>query len=218
MVDAPILVTGFPRSGTSMLTGVLGLSGAWLGETAPPDLYNRKGTFENREVRETVLKPYLQIIGADPLGLDVLPPVAHPPMVSPSLIRERVAEIVERQGYGGGPWAYKDAKLALCWRLWAEAFPDARWIVVERPRAEVIDSALRADPMAKRFGYQSVAVERWHDDYAAHVASVPDPIRVRTDHAVKKPGRLQQVVEGLGLTWREKAVETFVDRSLWGAG
>ena len=49
----PILVTGLPRSGTSLTTGCLHACGAWVGNTV-------KGFYENEAIRETVVKKFLR--------------------------------------------------------------------------------------------------------------------------------------------------------------
>lgn len=67
MTDAPIFITGLPRSGTSLIADCVALSGAWVGEKFGPDPYNRKGTFENVALREKLLKPHLTLMPTDPL-------------------------------------------------------------------------------------------------------------------------------------------------------
>jgi hypothetical protein len=64
----PILITGCARSGTSMTAGIVHICGAFGGRMSGPTPNNRKGMFENEEVRNQIVKPYLSSIGADPLG------------------------------------------------------------------------------------------------------------------------------------------------------
>ena len=72
--DAPVFVTGLPRSGTSMVAGLLGLSGLWLGHTVPGGQENIRGFFENVILRERVQKEILRQGRFDPLGVQRLPP------------------------------------------------------------------------------------------------------------------------------------------------
>ena len=71
--DRPILVTGLPRSGTSIVAGSLKRCGAWLGRTVGRGHSNPKGFFENRTLREQVNKGILEALGSDPLGVSSLP-------------------------------------------------------------------------------------------------------------------------------------------------
>ena len=49
----PILITGLPRSGTSLTAGCLHACGAWVGDTV-------KGLYENEAVREKVVKTFYE--------------------------------------------------------------------------------------------------------------------------------------------------------------
>lgn len=218
-MPAPIFVTGLPRSGTSLVTGVLNICGAWVGDTFPGDPFNRKGTFENKAIRENLLKPYLALIPSDPLGLDPLPPLNVEPFIDPQRWRKLVLDTVSAQGYRGGPWAYKDAKLALCWRIWAEAFPDAKWVIAHRPGEDVIASCIRAEPMARRMGYRAERWIEWASAYEKHRDGITRKVvPVRSDALFGDLAGIARVVEQLGLTWRSGIVRDFIDRRLWNAG
>lgn len=128
-----ILITGAARSGTSLTTGMLQRLGAYLGR--PQDINDLN---ENVAIRQNILKPYLRSIGADPLGQSVIAP---PEAVK---LRPGLREDVEAVfADGPQPWAYKDAKITLCWQAWAEAFPDAIWVIVRRDAEKIVDSCIR---------------------------------------------------------------------------
>ena len=113
----PILVTGIPRSGTSLVAGCLHACGAWVGETLAGNASNPEGYFENRALREGIVKPQLRQAGGDPLGVRRLPRLAGLP-VQP-LLGGQVLGQLSRQGYAGDvPWLYKAAKLTLLWPVW----------------------------------------------------------------------------------------------------
>ncbi len=144
----PVLVTGVPRSGTSLTMGLLQRCGLWLGKTVPGGASNPDGFFENTAIREGIVKPLLKDLGCDPLGVKTLPTLA-PKYVLPDL-RERVTESIEAEGYSGArPWGYKDAKMALVWNIWAEAFPDATWVIVSRNVDDVVRSCLKTHFMSQ---------------------------------------------------------------------
>ncbi|QPM92157.1 sulfotransferase [Pseudooceanicola algae] len=142
-VNQPIFICGLPRSGTSLCTRVLASQGLWLGETIPAGPDNPTGFFENRRLRETVLKPTLAALGADPRGIAPLPRTeALPP--HPDLAR-LMKTAIRTEGYNGdAPWGFKDPKLTLLWPLFARAFPAALWVIVRRDRDKVLTSMARA--------------------------------------------------------------------------
>ncbi len=147
--EHPVLVTGVPRSGTSLTMGLLHRCGLWTGKTVPGGPPNPDGFFESIAIREKIVKSILKdSLGCDPLGVSTLPTPA-PKYVLPDL-RERVIESIEAEGYSGeGPWGYKDAKMALMWNLWTEAFPDATWVIVSRTPEDVVRSCINTRFMAQ---------------------------------------------------------------------
>jgi len=142
----PILVTGLPRSGTSLVAGSLQACGAWLGKTLAGNTANPEGYFENAAIREGLVKAILLQAQADPLGVRELPALSALPL-QPSL-GGQVLNLLMQQGYTGAEtWLYKDAKLSLLWPLWRRVFPFARWVLVRRQPEDIIASCLRTDFM-----------------------------------------------------------------------
>lgn len=130
----PILVTGAPRSGTSLTAEVLARCGAWTGEVN--DLW------ENTAIRDGVVKPRLAP-HMDPLGRTSFADVT----TNPAQLRREVVGVLQAQRYAGGPWLYKDAKLLFMVDAWREAFPDAVWVAVWRdPEAIAASVAERWAP------------------------------------------------------------------------
>jgi hypothetical protein len=115
---------------------------------------------------------------------------------------------MRHQGYGGGPAVYKDAKIALVWKLWANAFPDARWIIVRRPIADVVRSVCAAEPMARWFEDEA-QVRRWAEMYEAHVRGIQHGWGVEPTQ-----DGLRGMIDWLGLEWNEEAVSRWVDWEL----
>jgi hypothetical protein len=132
-----ILVTGCARSGTSLTTRILQAHGCWLGANQS---VNR--LYENIDIRQTLLKPYLRRSGADPRGQKPLPDTDRLEP-DPSLRRA----VLERLNGAPRPWAYKDAKLTLIWPVWAKAFPEAKWVVVRRDPERIVKSCLHTNFM-----------------------------------------------------------------------
>ena len=106
----PIFVTGAGRSGTSMVMGLFNRAGVWVGECVKGSPDNPGGYFENKRLRDGLLKPILSIHGYDKFGRDPLPEETlefeHNEL--PELVRDQL----NADGYMYHvPWGYKDAKL-----------------------------------------------------------------------------------------------------------
>lgn len=202
-VDAPVLVTGCARSRTSMVAGALYHCGAFGGEMYGPGVGNPRGFFENKSIRDGLVKEILRFWGADTLGVRSLPEPGreHPP------IGENVKALLLADGYEGGPWFYKDAKLALMWHLWHEAFPEAKWIVCRRDKEEIIDSCLKA-PFMRQHSTDRGFWERWIEETEARLEALKE-----TADCFEVRGRddLREAIAWVGLDWTERA-EKFVSR------
>jgi len=141
-MEAPILITGCARSGTSMTAGILDRCGAYGGNLLMGhSRANRKSFYENREIRDNILKPYLMLCGADPLGQKPLPqPQALLPLAN---LRSKIEQIFKFQGYKDGPWYYKGSKMCLVWPTFHTAFPEAKWVIVRRRDEDIVYSCMR---------------------------------------------------------------------------
>lgn len=117
MIPRPILVLGHPRSGTSVVCGLLASAGVWVGPHEP-EITNPTGTFENDRLRNL------------------------PSPLWGHLVRHVDAEHVMReQGYPGGPcpWLVKLGDPARWWR-WSDMDPIT--IKVRRTHSSILASAL----------------------------------------------------------------------------
>lgn len=218
MSDAPIFITGLPRSGTSLVASCFALCGAWVGETDGPSPYNQKGNCENRKLREGLLKPYLSLQLADPQGQHPLPPVNQAALLPGPVWRDKVLNVIKRQGYRGGIWAYKDAKLALCWKQWQAAFPEARWIVVRRDAEAITDSALAAEPIARRWQFDRNKVRMWVEAYHKHltVGQEADTYYIWPQQLLDGDYlTLHRAIEACGLEWRQNIIKRHISLELW---
>jgi hypothetical protein len=216
--DTPVFVTGLPRSGTSMVAGLLGLCGLWLGHTVPGGKENVRGFFENVALRERVQKEILRQGQFDPLGVRRLPPLAWHPSVK--TLREVVGFALAAQQYDGRQiWGFKDAKLALTWRLWHEHFPQARWIIVQRPSNEIIASCLRTSFMMQHSS-DPAFWRHFVADYLERLDALQRMVgwsRVidAGDVAAARFDALEQLIGELGLAWRQDAVGAFIAPEHW---
>ena len=216
---SPILVCGLPRSGTSMVAGLLALCGAWTGKTVGKGPSNPRGFFENRVLREQVDKALLRELGVDELGVDPLPALEDVPRAA--TFASRVLSLLSAEGYAGeGPWLFKDAKLTLLWPQWQEAFPRARWVIVRRPVEDVVRSCLNTHFMRQHSKDRSFW-EEFASEYEARLRALLETSswtrEVSADEVVSNPMCLEDLVAELGLAWHPRAVRKFVSPRFWGA-
>jgi hypothetical protein len=218
--DTPVLVTGLPRSGTSMVAGLLGLAGLWLGHTVPGGQENIRGFFENVILRERVQKEILRQGRFDPLGVQQLPPPAWHPLIKS--LRAVVGAALAAQQYDGRHiWGFKDAKLTLTWRVWHEHFPRARWVVVRRSSDEIVASCLRTSFMKQHSG-DPAFWKQFVADYIERLEALQREVgwsRVVAagDVAAGRFDALKQLVGDLGLSWQPHAMQAFIAPEHWHA-
>ena len=146
--DTPVFVIGFPRSGTSLVADMLERAGLFAGECVEASPDNRHGFFENKEIRETVIKGMLTEMSHDPLGISSIPTLdevrEHWDDDEPAALRETVETMLAREGWDGeSPWMLKNCKLVLLWPLFAKAWPHAHWVFVQRPTMDIMQSCLK---------------------------------------------------------------------------
>jgi len=152
----PVFIVGLPRSGTSLVAGLIQEFGGWMGETVPGTGENPRGFFENQEIREKVLWPTMRAVGADSHGILTFPPADINKKMRYQVgerkvpMRLRIRKIVESQGYDGqSRWIYKAPKMTLLWRMFDREFPQAEWIIVRRKREGFVKSCIKTSFMAQ---------------------------------------------------------------------
>ena len=226
----PILITGAARSGTSMVAGVIDICGAWVGDTSGPNRSNQKGMFENVEIRNNIVKPYLQDLGVDKMGQYPLP---HPEgLMIPRNFRDQIESVLRKQGYKDGPWMYKGAKMCLIWPVWHYAFPNAKWIIVRRKTSDIINSCCKTAFMraftrqdtCRRVGAKDEQ-DGWlwwvhqHEERFREMMDVGLNIKVVWPERMVN-GDYQQImdtIEWLGLEWQGFKIHQFIEPKLWKA-
>ena len=210
-----IFVSGCARSGTSLVAGIINRCGAFGGNFPPSSRYNQQGIHENFMIQKHLIKKYLKYINCDELGQYPLPNTDILPSIMD--LYKKFYGIMEYEGYLGGPVFYKDAKLALIWPLWIDAFPNAQWVLVKRDIKEIIQSCKNAFFMIT-FNTEE-HWESWINEYWDRLETAKKHINYReieADTIIK--GDLEEIkdtIKWLGLTWTEEA-EKFINPALWG--
>jgi hypothetical protein len=137
--ESPILITGCSRSGTSIVAAAINKCGAFLGKTS------KRAMFENIRIKEELVKPYFDRMGADVRGQYPLPDLET--ISIPMNWKDQVEQIIIEEEYKEGPWMYKGSGVGLVWPLWHYAFPNAKWIIVRRKSCDIIQSCLKTGYM-----------------------------------------------------------------------
>lgn len=215
-LQTPILITGCARSGTSLTAGIINLCGAWGGDVAPANSNNKKGMFENKIVREQMIKQYLRSIGVDPLGQNPLPKITD---IKPRPDwGQRFASIMQEQGYENGPVFYKGAKICLVWPVWGNAFPGSKYVIVRRKDDQIIKSCFKTGFM--RAYRDVIGWQGWidiHKQRFEEMALAGLQVKEFWPETVFEGNLepLKELIDWLGLTWNEQAVQEFIDPSLY---
>lgn len=219
--DRPILITGAARSGTSMTAGIVELGGAYGGDVLGKTPHNRKGQFENLEIRNGLVKEILRNVGADPMGQNPLPETECFKLFSREAVerfRHAVLRIMDRQGYTQGVWYYKGAKMCLMWPLWHRAFPQARWVIVRRSKEDIVRSCLKTTFM--RAHRKASGWEKWVDRHVEcflEMAAAGLDLYYVWPHKMigRDLSEIESVIRRLGLVYDESAVLDFIEPALW---
>ena len=202
-----IFITGCARSGTSLTTKILQAHGLYLGHPRQiNDLY------EHVEIRQTILKPMLAAVGADPLGQGPLPDMTK--FRPDGGLRDRVLRHFNcLDDYG-----YKDAKLTLTWPMWHAAFPEAKWIIVRRETDAIVDSCLRTHFM-RRYLDDRRAWTRWVDYHLDQFTEMKkaglDIHETWPATFISKPAMFWQTAEFSRLEFHLDRVRDAIDTKLW---
>jgi hypothetical protein len=225
----PILITGCARSGTSMVAGIINMCGAFGGKMTGPNKNNAKGMFENAQIRDVLVKPYLREIGVDPKGQYPLPDVNK--LKIPVDWAERVRKIMIDEGYKNGHWMYKGAKMCLIYPIWHYAFPNAKWVIVRRKDEDIVRSCLNTGFMtAFKYEHKVKAVgakdetDAWFWWVRQHnklfVEMIEKGLNCKQVHPERMIrgdySQIHEMLEWLGLEWNSE-IPNFIEPKLWKA-
>jgi len=225
----PILITGCARSGTSLIGGIIHTAGAFGGRMSGPNLNNKKGMFENAEVRNNILKPFIASLGVDRLGQYPLPDINNMPI--PNNFRARIEHVMLDHGYKDGPWMYKAPKASLIWPVFHFAFPRAKWIIVRRKTEDIVNSCIKTGFMrafARTENQRAIGAKNEREGWTwwvnQHLERFNEMMTEGLNCKVVWPERavygdyvqIMEMIEWLGLKWKSEIL-AFIDPKLWKA-
>lgn len=148
-IPPPILVTGCPRSGTSIIAGALAQAGVFVGTSADK-------MFSNNRYQKELIRPFLSENGID---VFFQYPLGTPERLSiPVWWKDTLETLLLEEGYKGGPWMVKCPSIALLWPIWNHTFPDAKYVIVRRRTGDIVDSCLKTGYMTAFKNLQAMNV------------------------------------------------------------
>ena len=206
----PVLITGTPRSGTSMTAGIFRRCGAWCGKV--------DGSFENTDIRDAVLAPWFKMLEADPRCQKPLPDLSKLESVPLSGMARRIETFAKFQGYRHGVWFYKSPKIAATWPTWWQVFPETKWIIVRRRDEDIINSCMKTgymDAYSTKEEWQT-----WLDTWKGLFTSIYEAsaqVREVWPHRFVEGdySEIQGITKWLGLRWDDAKVKAFINPELW---
>jgi hypothetical protein len=151
-VSDVLLVAGFHRSGTSLVTRLLHQAGLFVGDTLlEPLRSNPYGHFEDSEV----VTIHEQILQDNGMGWQVTQ--RWVPTVG-STRWQSIESLVRRRRAAHQFWGFKDPRLSLFLPLWKHVIPEARVLVVFRHYADCANSLERrhAEQLMDGFGPETI--------------------------------------------------------------
>lgn len=197
----PIIVYGPARSGTSLITGIIHLCGAWVGPYRKNEKLNPKGSFELQGFK-TVL--------TDKMSVDT----------NSVTIREIMAEYIENIGYPGGPWVLK-VKDSLHW-IFKKGF-SPKWVLVWRKQGAILQSQERSYiTKNKEPGFFDKAIETEkiiskHKYMSDMYNEDPENVfNIWPEKIIKGNYRdLENMINWLGLSFNYSKIKDFIDPAFW---
>jgi hypothetical protein len=218
--DIPIFITGAERSGRTIVAKILKLSGAFTGIT--------NAMYENQQIKKLMVE-YYKSINADP---DCQYPLPEKGDIYPFIaLKESVSEILEIDNYNRKtPWMYKSSNLCQLWKLWAQYYPNARWIIVRRKPSDIVYSCLKTTFMCgfsnvERQAEIGVVGEReawlwWvrqHEQMFQEMVAAGLNIKViwPEDLVDGNYDSVKEILDWVGLPFDEDEIRKEIDPMLW---
>ena len=197
IVQSPILVTGIPRSGASMIAATIKHCGAFTGDLSKRSMYN------NITIKEELVSSYLKMLEFN-----------HSYNWN---WKEDVEFILSRQGWKGEIWMYKDSNISKMWKVWASAYPNAKYVIVRRKTTDVIESCLKTGYMKEhstREGWLGM-VHAYENNFVEMITEGLNCKVIWPERMVNGDyNQLYELCDWIGLPWKEDALK-FIDTLLW---
>ena len=213
-----VIITGMHRTGTSMLSGALGICGLDIGTNFRPEPHpcNPKGYFEDLEFKRFNLK-MMGKAGIGP-GSFVFPEEWR---ITP--LSKRQKEIMEfvRRWDRGHPVGWKDPRACLTLHVWRRFIPNLKVITISRPAIEIAHSLkVRRPDWTVKFGLD--VTKLYLRELERNLNGILR-VNVRYHDFFKNKAMRNEALTGLcdfigidsrSRKWSDK-IDDFIDKKLW---
>lgn len=205
-----ILITGIPRSRTSLTAAIFEKCGAEFGKNLKkPNEHNPLGYYEDMAIIKGLVNPHWEKMGFHPLDRTNMP-TKEDVIIDPEW-KKKTQRIMGKLKH---KTAIKEPKMCLYWEQWHDAFPEAKWVIVRRPRAEVLESIRNRTPwMRGTFSRQNRAahIQLYIDHHLRRIDELKAEgayFEIHTENFLACDwSEIQKCVEWCGLKWNEQAKE-----------
>lgn len=204
------LIAGVPRSGTSMIAGLLSKHGVWTGKCIAEDVFNPLGYFENKQIVRIVKDLFIEN-GFKARSDSKILTKAKVKKYFPDL-RSKITEVV-----GNTPvWLYKDSKLLLISDFMMEAFPEATWILPYRNTECIFSSVKKKWSRRPRVTEQSInemiiRLRRLQDNIAERV----EHMWVNSDFIISNEGYAETFINSCGFEFNSEEYKQFIKPKIY---
>ena len=196
--ENPILITGIPRSGATMIAATINMCGAFAGEMS------KRGMYSNDKIREELALLQEVTSGIDEKWI-------------PVNWKREIEDILISQGYKKGMWMYKDSNLSKTWKIWNYAYPNAKWVIVRRRTGDIIQSCMKTGYMTEH-STEAGWLTMVHEYEAKFVEMIIEGLNCKIiwpERMVQgNYEQLYELCEWLGLKWNPDALK-YIDSLLW---
>jgi hypothetical protein len=200
----PILITGVPRSGSSMIAGAVHRCGGYGGAELTK--------MNSNPHVSSLMSEILSHLKADPGGRFPLPTETR--LDKP--IKNLSNRLYESVGSPYNTWFVKDSRLLLTWKLWNAAFPDAYWIIVKRKDEDIIQSCMKTHYMntfLDEAGWQWL-IDQYKEKYDQMAYTVKNLYVIHPEKMIVDDySEFRKGIEWMGLDWNP-IVEEYMSKKL----
>jgi len=217
-LDKMIFVGTCPRSGSSMICGVLERCGAFSGITNGATAANERGQYENGQMNAALFGSAFEATGAggNIRVLRTLQDAGALPRID--YIEARITMLMRNQGYTSGAAYFKGGNFLYFFDQIIDQMPDAPWVLPVRDKKEIRRSMRRVG-MAQTDEERDLLIDAYRACYDLIEAKAKEVYLIDTNKV--KDGDFTQIkaaVEAMGMIWNQEEVEEWIDPELWGRG
>ncbi len=149
VIQAPIVVLGPHRSGTSALAGSLVQAGLWLGDVIGPGPDNPLGYHENQQI----LSAHIDLLLSMQRDWQCPPEWFEASVFDLDPLRRAVEQLAASGLDRSSPWGVKDPRMLYLLPAWCELVPSMRFVGTFRDPRSIADSLVARDGLEHRFAY-----------------------------------------------------------------